>query len=163
MKSLCLVAGLALAGTAVLFVFGDFTPYVGDSDRDVWVSPPAPDQQLLLAATVAVPFALFTALLLSATGWLFPEAQPLRLGLVLAPGLCAVVYFFGPFKVLFGGPAPNRVHYEMPRGPERLLVSAVCAAGIATLSAVGCWAWQTNPLEEGGYRAEPRAAADAGR
>ncbi|MBN9524341.1 hypothetical protein J0H58_38475 [bacterium] len=162
MKPLSSVAGLALAVTAVLFVCGDFTPYVGDPAQDVWVSPPDPEQQLLLAATVGVPFALFTALLFSATGWLFPGAQPLRLGLGLAPGLCAVVYYFGPFKELFAGPPPNRVHYELPRGPERLLVSAVCSAGMATLSAVGCLVWQASSPEEGAEGPNPALQQTAG-
>ncbi len=148
-KSISAAAGLALAGTAVLFVCGDFTPYVGDPDRDVWVSPPAPERQLLLAAGVAVPFVASSALLFAATGRLLPGVRPVRLGFVLAPGLCALVYYFGPFKELLGGPPPNRVHYELPRGPERLLVSAACAAGMATLATLGSWAWQAGSSEMG--------------
>jgi hypothetical protein len=161
-KSLGSIASLTLAGTALLFACGDFTPYVGDPDRDVWVSPPDTGRKLLLAAAVGVPFAVFSALLFATTGRLLPGARPLRLGLALAPGLCVLVYYFGPFKELFAGPPPNRVHYELPRGPERLFVSAVCAAGMATLSALGCWAWQASSPAAGAAGPNLHTAADRG-
>jgi hypothetical protein len=122
----------------LLYALGDFTPYVGDPDRDVWVIPPTPACQLLLAVPVAVPFAALSALLSAAIRRPVP-APPLRWALATFPGLWALVYYWGPFKELLGGMPPYRVHYELPRGTDRLLISAGCAAGIAAAAAVAAY------------------------
>jgi hypothetical protein len=143
MKSPKLVVPLALAGAGLLFVFGDFTPYVGDPDRDVWITPPSPTSQFLRAVSWAVPFAAFSALLFAATRQLLPGLPRLGLALALLPGLGALVYYFGPFKMLLGGDPPYLVHYELTRGADRLLLSAGCAAGLAPVVAIGVWIWAT--------------------
>src|SRR5262245_52931177 len=127
MKLLKLVAGLALGHAGLLFFFGDFTPYVGDPDRDIWITPPTPTSQFLRAVSWVVPFAAFSTLLFGATRRLLPGLPLLRLALVILPGLGALVYYFGPFKMLLGGEPPYLVHYELPRGTDRLLISAGCA------------------------------------
>jgi hypothetical protein len=139
-KTLKLAAGMALANTVFLFAFGDFTPYVGEPDQDVWVSPPSPASQLLESVSVAVPFAVVSALLFTVTGLLVPGFPLPRLILVTIPGLFVLVYYYGPFKLLLGGEPPYLVHYELPWGSHRLLISALGAAGLVAVAGTFAWA-----------------------
>jgi hypothetical protein len=164
MKSLKLGAGLALAYAGLLFFFGDFTPYVGDPDQDIWITPPIPTSQFLRAVSWAVPFTAFSTLLFGATRRLLPGLLLLRLALVILPGLGALVYYFGPFKMLLGGEQPYLVHYELPRETDRLLISGGWATVIAPVVAIGVWISQAAmaDVEEERPRGEKGAGAGNG-
>jgi hypothetical protein len=156
-KSLRLVVSLALASTVLLFVCGDFTPYVGDPDRDVWVSPLSPAWRLMVSVSVAVPFAAFSALMFAVTGRVVPRLAPLRLTLSTTPGLSLLVYYYGPFKMLLGNEPPYLVHYELPRSTDRLLISVVCGAGLAVLAGTGTCVWRVAFSEEVAVSDRPHA------
>ena len=146
MKFVTLFLGLALGCTALLFVCGDFTPYAGEPDRDIEISWPNPGRQLVSAAAVASVFAAFAALLASWRGTLLPRFGLLRLFVVTGAGLSAVIYVYGNFKMLLGVGPTCLVHYELPWGPERLLISTACGAGLASIAVVAAWAntWKRN-------------------
>jgi hypothetical protein len=131
LRVLFLLLGLGMSCTFLLFVFGDFTPYVGGPDRDVWVTRPSPAWKLVRSITVAVPFAALSGLLFVLTGKLSSRFRLLRLFLITAVGLAAVVYVYGDFKTILGD---GLVHYELPWGATRLSISAGCGAGLAAVA-----------------------------
>jgi hypothetical protein len=139
---------------ALLFIFGDFTPYVGEPDRDVWVTQPSPGWGLMASASVAAPFAAFSALLFAVSGKLLPGFRLLRLFLVTAPGISAVVYLYGDFKTFLGGGPTSLVFYELPWGAERLVISAACGLVMAGVVAAGAWVYGAALAESSSARAD---------
>jgi hypothetical protein len=148
-KFLCLTLGLTLGCTLVLFVAGDFTPYVGEPDDDVWVIEPGPGEQLTKALAVAVTFAVLSALAFAITGRLAPVYLLTRLFLVTTIGFTAVVYCYGDFKTLFGD---GRVFYELPWGAARFAISVGCGAALAAGATVACAACRTAWHKQSGAR-----------
>ena len=139
MRFLRLFIGLAFGCAVILYFLGDFTPYVGEPDRDINVTEPSALWRLAGAIAVAVMFAAFSTLLYALTGRLFAGFRITRLFLITAIGLACVVYVYGPFKSFNG----EWVDYELPWGTDRLLISAVCGAvlaAVATFAACVCWA-----------------------
>ena len=151
MKFLCFILGLTLGCTLVLFTAGDFTPYVGDPDHDVWVIRPSPGAQLAKALAVAIAFAALSGLAFVITCRLATGLRLTRLFLVTAIGFTAVVYCYGDFKTLLGD---GRVLYELPWGADRLGISAGCGVALAAAATVACGTCRAAWHEQTGSRAQ---------
>src|SRR5262249_54070100 len=140
-----LFLALAFWCAILLWVWGDFTPYVGEPDRDVWVTRPTALHQLVQAVCVGVVFAASCTVIFVLSGKLLSRWNLLRLFLVTTAGFTVVVYFYGDFKTVFGSGPTYMVKYELPWGPERQLISAACGLVLAGITAAGAWvcrAWQ---------------------
>jgi hypothetical protein len=122
---------------------GDFTGYAGAPDREALVVRPSIGQQLLWAVVIGLFFAVIVVLFLAASGLFFTRYYILRLFVCLVPAFVMVVFFFGDFKTLLGGREEYIVLYELPYGPERLLVSLACGIllAITTTAAVIMVGW----------------------
>jgi hypothetical protein len=111
--------------------FGDFTGYVGMADRDVIITRSSLQKQLVVAAGVGVAFASFAVILLAVSRLFVTAYYPMRLFLALAIGFTTIVFGCGDFKTRLGGPDVYIVMYELPYGPERLLISLGCGMLLA--------------------------------
>jgi hypothetical protein len=142
-KAVTLFLTLALECTTLLWAFGDFTPYAGGiTDRDVWVTQPSPIYRFMEAAGVGVAFAAICTTLFVGVGQLVPAYRLLCLFVVTALGFTGFVYFYGDFKTLLGGGSTSLVHYELPWGVGRLLISAIAGLVLGLITAAGAWLYR---------------------
>jgi hypothetical protein len=130
---------VALGCAILLSLMGDFTPYVGEPDRDIVFTPTSLPWQIVSACLVAMSFAAVAVLLFAMTGRLVTGFALSRFFLVTAAGLSVVVYIYGDFKMIVG----QFVHYELPWGIARFAVSATCGGLLALIATAAvapfCW------------------------
>jgi len=133
--SLALFVALTVWSTLLLGCCGDFTPYVGVPDRDVYVTMPSAAQQLSRAFAVGAIFAILVTTVVTLSRRLLGRHGVLRLFLVAAVGFTAVAYLYGDFKTYLEVGQEREVFYELPWGTARFLVSAACGLVLAGLTA----------------------------
>lgn len=161
MYYLVLFMSLFVLCALLLWVIGDFTGYVWVSDRDVLITRTSIGHHLLLATMVGVFFALATVILLAVSGLFVTGYYSLRLFLSLVLPFMIVVFFFGDFKTLLGGRGEYIVMYELPHGPERLLISLACGILLALVTSVVLVAFGFDPTRPNAVSPEatPTAAS----
>jgi hypothetical protein len=133
--SLALFVSLTCWCAVLLACCGDFTPYVGEPDRDVYVTMPSAAQQLSRALTAGAVFAIVTVAGFALLRRLLPGHGVLRLFLVTVVGFTTVLYVYGDFKTYFGVGREREVFYELPWGTTRFLISGACGLVLSGLTA----------------------------
>jgi hypothetical protein len=122
-------------------MFGDFAEHVSASHGEVRVIRYSPVRQMIGSAAIGVCFTILTMFFLAASRLLVSRYYVMRFFFILVMEFTFIGNYFWDFKMV--RPWRNGewiVMYELPHGPERLLLSlgiGIIVALVITLTLLG--------------------------